>query len=707
MASFRDNGLELNLKDGFSTLTSPLGERITIFALSTTESASARSYTSESTIQLWLADASGGLHEITNDWLETKVAETSAKLDYIYPAVSAFMSAGLVFKNSSEIQTISSDLHIIGNVDISAGSFKTYCPVVHTEDISALTNINVFGTTNSNRFGTPGTLEAIVPFFIRSSANRMQPQGGNDPRLLIVGNTKIYNEFKQTDRGLRFTVLNRESFSLIHDEVYDTAGSQFRVTDLAFDMFRLMNDSKHVGILNSREAWETLLWRKLRTESVGMSASSISAAYWNLTIGSLLDQLDRFGLVKAIRAASQYAGVIGQDSSGAGSQYCAIFEGSDVYVDSTVPSATFSVIYPTNRAIESWIPASDDRIPVGNETQRAQIVGWFMKPRQLDITNNIADRSAPFVATPYGRENDATREVIFVNKDSTALKYGYNVKLDNLTVDILTVSFSSSAGMMDLTDHIIKNVGFARIDEPGDAVNVEFSRIVTPVGSVLDFGGNTPPTNWLMCEGSACSITGFDLLFNEIGFNFGLMTSFDITGTPATAMGRYTTSISGVYVFGLTITPSGSTPYQVYSQVADVSGTPWFFAGTVQNITGTPTFVQSGISGSISHFLLPLANGRMTLAAGETTILDISGNAVVYTYQVGEAGGSDRHQLTVAELASHNHQILGKVGGGSSNFSDGSGPYWKNNPYTENTGGSKYHNNMPPYLAFNKIIRYK
>jgi microcystin-dependent protein len=707
MASIRDSGLELNLKDGFYSLTSPVGERVTIFALSTSESSSGRYYAPESSIQLWLVDTSGGIHEITNDWLETKVGEISAKLDYIYPAVSAFMSAGLVYKNSSDIQTISSDLHIIGNVDISAGSFTTYCPVVLTQDISALTNINVFGSTNTNSLGTPNTLEAIVPFFIRSSANRIQPEGWGDPRLMIVGNSKIYNEFKQSDRGLRFTVLNRETFSVVHDEVYDTAGSQFRVTDLAYKMFALMNDSKHVGVLNSREAWETLLWRKTTAESVGLSASSISGAYWNLTIGSLVDQLDRFGLVKAIRAASQYAGVIGDDSSGAGSQYCAIFEGSDIYVDSTVPSATYSIVYPTNRAIESWIPASDDRIPVGNETQRAQLVGWFLKPRQLDISNNINDRSAAFVATPYGRESDAIRELTFVNKDSISVNYGYNVKLDNLTPDLLTTSFSSPSGAMSMTNHKIIELADADIDEDKDAVNVAFTRLVTPIGVALDFAGSTPPTNWLMCDGAACTISGFDLLYNSIGFNYGMMTTLSVTGMPATALGRYTTSISGVYVLNTTISESGGNTYSIYSQLADVSGTPWFFAGTVQNITGTPTFVQSGISGSISHFLLPLANGRMSLAAGQTTILDVSGNSVVYTYQVGEIGGSDRHQLTVDELASHNHQILGKVGGGGTNFADGSGPYWKNNPYTENTGNSRYHNNMPPFIAFNKIIRYK
>jgi microcystin-dependent protein len=572
MASFRDDGVEFNVKADVSEFSTPTGERFTVFGV-TAVSPSGRYYAAESGKQMWLVDSSGGIHELTAEWLETKVAETSAKLDFIYPAVTAFMSAGLLFRNSSTVQTVSSDLNLIGTISVSGnlitsdlGSLITNGPVAMNADASANANFRVYGELDFAKAGTPDTLENIVPFFIRSSANAIQPQGWIDPRLLVVGNVKIYDEFKQSDRGLRFTVLNRETFQIVHDEVYDTAGSQTRPPLLAYDMFLYMNDSKNVGILNSRESWEALIWRKETAETYGMSASDISAAYSNLTIGSLVDQFDRFGLTKAIRASQIGAG---EDASGAGSQYCAIFEGSDIYVDSTVPSAVFSVVYPTNRALESWIPFNTRTLPVSGSTQRAQLVGWFMKPRQLDISNNIADRSAPFVASPYGRDTDAVREVAFVNKDAAA--GSYNVKIDNNTVDVLTVSFNVTGGKMDLTDHILKNLGYARIDQDGDAVNVAFSKVVTPIGAVLDFAGSTAPSNFLMCDGSALAISASDYtqLYNVIGTVWGAV--YDISANLTHFLLPNAAGRVGVGA-GLTTVTTAASAFAAYTYTLGMSG---------------------------------------------------------------------------------------------------------------------------------------
>lgn len=41
------------------------------------------------------------------------------------------------------------------------------------------------------------------------------------------------------------------------------------------------------------------------------------------------------------------------------------------------------------------------------------------------------------------------------------------------------------------------------------------------IGSVSAFGKNTPPTNWLKCNGAAVSRTSYDLLFDKIGTTFG------------------------------------------------------------------------------------------------------------------------------------------------------------------------------------------
>jgi microcystin-dependent protein len=739
MATFRDNGLELNVKNNIGEFSTPTGNRFTIFA-SNSVSPSGRYFKQETGQQLWMVDSSGALHEISNEWLESRVENTSAKLDYIYPAVTAFMSAGLVFRNSSEVQTISSDLNIIGMVSISgstslsgistfSGSLITdeNCFTSFNSDISAFSDVSSFTNFRFNKLSTNDTLENITPFFIRSSANRLQPEGWSDPALLIVGNEKIYNMFKPTDRGLRFTVLNRETLQLVHDEVYDTAGSQYRVTDLALKMFTLMNDTKNVGILNSREDWESLIWRKLTVESVGISASSINSNYSNLKIGSLLDQFERFGLLKAIRAAGKHSEMYPDQAA---SQYCAIFEGSDFYVDTSGASA---IVYPTNRAVESWIPRVSNNLPVGGEQQRAQLTGWFVQPRQLDITENINDRSASFVAYPMGHENDAVREVVFVNKNGDAAEF--NARISNTDVNVLKTTFSSPSGMwhligdvtieadtlditgytshvgqINLTDHKIINLEYADINEPGNAVNVEFTRIVTPVGSVLDYGGKVAPSNWLISDGSAVTISGFDKLFNIIGFNYGMMSNITISGSPTIVSGRTYVAISGVIMLLTdTLIFRNGVMVLMTGQVS-TSGSSQFVSGYVSNISGTPTFVSgtsSDVTGNVYNFLLPLASGRTSIAAGQATIIDISGGNILFTYQVGEVGGESRHVLTIPEMPSHTHDIVPRqdfaaAGGGFNSFSN-------NIPLTptSSTGGNLSHNNMQPYIVFNKIIRYK
>ena len=73
------------------------------------------------------------------------------------------------------------------------------------------------------------------------------------------------------------------------------------------------------------------------------------------------------------------------------------------------------------------------------------------------------------------------------------------------------------------------------------------------------------------------------------------------------------------------------------------------------------------------------------------------------TYEAGKVGGEAEHTLTVAEMPSHNHAIemtSNGVGYQIERVPFGNQSVWGNsNLPIKPTGGSKPHNNMPPYLA--------
>lgn len=53
-----------------------------------------------------------------------------------------------------------------------------------------------------------------------------------------------------------------------------------------------------------------------------------------------------------------------------------------------------------------------------------------------------------------------------------------------------------------------------------------------PIGTIVPFGSNTVPENWLLCDGSAVSRTQYQDLFNTIGIAFGQGDGFETFNLP-------------------------------------------------------------------------------------------------------------------------------------------------------------------------------
>ena len=96
-----------------------------------------------------------------------------------------------------------------------------------------------------------------------------------------------------------------------------------------------------------------------------------------------------------------------------------------------------------------------------------------------------------------------------------------------------------------------------------------------------------------------------------------------------------------------------------------------------------------------STFNIPNVNGKFVLGVSSS-------------YALGTTGGEATHQLTINEMPNHNHVIpqSESANDGTGGFKTFAHPVGNNtNLNTQYTGGGQAHNNMPPYLALNFIIK--
>lgn len=114
--------------------------------------------------------------------------------------------------------------------------------------------------------------------------------------------------------------------------------------------------------------------------------------------------------------------------------------------------------------------------------------------------------------------------------------------------------------------------------------------------------------------------------------------------------------------------------------------------------------VQYGAGDGSTTFQLPDVRGRFRL--GKDDMGGTPANRVTSAQAdvLGGNGGAETHTLTIGEMPAHSHNVpmfTGGEDGGARNTLGGGGAQ-----STTSAGGGQAHNNMPPYITFNAIIKY-
>lgn len=215
------------------------------------------------------------------------------------------------------------------------------------------------------------------------------------------------------------------------------------------------------------------------------------------------------------------------------------------------------------------------------------------------------------------------------------------------------------------------------------------------------YAGATAPAGWLLCYGQAVSRTTYAALFAAIGTLYGSgdgSTTFNVPDPRGRAIvGKDDMGGTAAGVLSVTLTGTTTAGGAVVTGLSSTAGLAVGMLAIGTNIPAGRTIASIDSATQVT-----LSSGTSVTAGTASIRFGIVDGATI-----GATGGSHVHALTTPQMPAHTHTMQSNssrntTAGGSDNVPiQGFG-----NTYTSNsTGGGQAHNNMPPVLVSNFIIK--
>jgi microcystin-dependent protein len=244
----------------------------------------------------------------------------------------------------------------------------------------------------------------------------------------------------------------------------------------------------------------------------------------------------------------------------------------------------------------------------------------------------------------------------------------------------------------------------------GDAIDESDVR-----GMIFPYAGPSAPEGFLLCDGAAVSRTTYAPLYALIGDTYGSgdgSTTFNIpdlqgrfplgraTSAPTKSLSFSSRSSNTIIVTGI----SAHALNEIQTGQAVLYAAP---SGAISGLAHNTTYYFIRVSDTSFKLATSVANAN---AGTEITLSSDGAGAQSFTISLtarplGQSGGEETHAISDLEMPSHTHQMpkTSATGTGDGYTNDDNTTSFS--AATSSAGGDTPHNNMPPFVVINFIIK--